>query len=144
MKIKTIRKSIFETNSSSTHSISVADLTPEDINRKSYGFRKGTTLKIHGGQFGWEIEEYRDWETKASYCAVDNWCDQKRIALLTEVLKEVTGASDVEYLITTELEVSYIDHQSSGVSSILFENKETLKKFIFGSNSVLYTDNDNH
>ena len=65
--------------------------------------------------------------------------------MLTEVLKEETGASKVEYRQSDDQYYlyGYIDHQSHEVCEGAFKNKETLRNFIFNPKSYLHTDNDN-
>jgi hypothetical protein len=161
-----IRKSVFETNSSSTHSIHiddgkyVSDLIFVDNDE---------VLRIYPGEFGWEVEDYYDAASKASYCMTylyqcaqryskdykESWYDfsghlQKWLNMLTEVLKEETGASKVEYRQNDDkyYPYGYIDHQSAqgdrDTCGPVFESKETLRNFIFNPNSYLHTDNDNY
>lgn len=58
---KQVRKNIFETNSSSTHSIVVGN-NGEDIYA---GLPR--KLEFHGDEFGWEHRLYTDTQTKADY-----------------------------------------------------------------------------
>ena len=70
-----------------------------------------------------------------------------RRTMLTKVLKEVTGATNVEFHTSDDCmnrDWSYIDHQSHGTSNHAFESEEILKNFIFNPKSTLQTDNDNH
>jgi hypothetical protein len=139
-----IRQSVFETNSSSTHSISISDKSDfTTIHPEGDG-----NIYLNGGEFGWEIEEYTDPLTKANYCAIDNASNEERVEMLKRVIKEHTKANDVIINANTEdyksKYHSYIDHQSNGTSEDAFESEETLKNFIFRRDSVLYTDNDNH
>ena len=53
-----IRQGVFETNSSSTHSICIV---------KTADIRIPASLHLTMGEFGWECENYNDSETKASY-----------------------------------------------------------------------------
>jgi len=133
--MKTIRQGVFETNSSSTHSISIdenatvfSSITPD----------KNGNIVLTGGEFGWEFETYYSPLVKANYCALDIGDNVDEKKMLIEVIKEHTGAKDVIF----ELD-GYIDHQSAGTTSDAFESKELLKSFIFGKNSVLETGNDN-
>jgi hypothetical protein len=68
--------------------------------------------------------------------------------MLEEVIKEHTGAHTVvlekEEVGDWGYPYGYIDHQSSDVCLEAFNSKETLKQFIFNTNSALYTDNDNY
>ncbi len=83
-----IRKSVFETNSSSTHSISIDShgdielITPDDD-----GY-----IYIDIGQFGWEEETHHDFATKASYLATQWWSrinsDTLKQALNNETISE--------------------------------------------------------
>lgn len=58
--MKTIRQHSFETNSSSTHSLTINHMAqrPEPI-------EAGTEIPI--GEFGWEFRSYNSFEDKASY-----------------------------------------------------------------------------
>lgn len=145
MKNKIIRHSTFESNSSSTHSISISSsvgtydsLTP-DSDGKIY---------LEGGEFGWGYEKHNDAYTKANYCAIDNWHNKERLEMLIKVLKEHTGAREVVLNFSCDdykdKNYSYIDHQSVGTSEEAFESEEILKNFIFNPNSQLVIDNDNH
>lgn len=136
--MKNTRYCVFETNSSSTHSISVSSevngvydtIVPE----------KGT-ITLRGGSFGWEQEIYFSSLTKANYAAIDVYNNLEHEKMLIEVIKEHTGAKKV---IIDLQPGSYIDHQSQGITRKLFKSKHLLKKWIFDTASYLQTDNDNH
>lgn len=133
--MKTTRHKSFETNSSSTHSISI------DENTKlfdSFTPDKDGNIVLEGGEFGWEFDSYRDSYTKANYCALDVDGNDEWMFMLKEVIMEHTGAKDALFKLN-----GYIDHQSRGTSHKAFESKEKLKAFIFGRNSELHTGNDN-
>ena len=146
MTIKT-RSGIFETNSSSSHSITIANS----------GILSGTLLvdkkgvcRIFPGEFGWGPETYYDAETKASYaftfaktCAVAN--SSRYLAMLSKVVKKHTGARVVKFCkIGDEYwPYGYIDHQSSDVCEDAFLDEITLRRFIFDKHSVLEINNDN-
>lgn len=144
---KVTRRAMFETNSSSTHSITIVNGTADD----KLPVRAGV-CRIYPGEFGWEAEDYTDAATKASYCltyAKNDGAPDRLLKMLEEVIKEATGAEKVEF---TERHSEfypwgYIDHQSglteSDVCSEAFESKEKLKNFIFCSKSLLHTGNDN-
>jgi len=142
--MNTIRKSIFETNSSSTHSISIDDTM---INYSSITPDENGNIILIGGQFDWEEKDFYDALTKANYCAIDQLRNESNIKMLKKVLIEQTGANDVILDFSGDYKHknwSYIDHQSLGTSDEAFESEETLRNFIFGRESVLHTDNDNH
>ena len=142
--MKTIRKSDFETNSSSTHSISIDD---SGANYTSITPDRDGNIVLKGGQFGWEIGDFNDPLTKANYCAVDQLSDEDNIKMLKNVLMEQTGAKRIVFDFSEDYKHtnwSYIDHQSVGTSNNAFKSEETLRDFIFSKDSVLHTDNDNH
>jgi hypothetical protein len=154
------RHGVFETNSSSTHSISIH--ASSDGVYDTLPVNDDGVVHLRGGSFGWEWNRYNDAETKANYCAIDahsRYCEKDynetpfsdeviaaRVQMLKEVIMEVTGAKDVVFDFSTEYNRSnwsYIDHQSYGTSFDAFESKEALKEFIFNPKSVLRTGNDN-
>jgi hypothetical protein len=124
----------FETNSSSSHSISLDHGTKEF----GCGSWKGVeSIEIMGCEFGWGYEEYNDAYHKASYLLVDNPSEEKRIL---RIIKNFTGAKEV----TFDLGDGYIDHQSCGTSENVMESDDEIRNFIFNDNCTLIIDNDNH
>lgn len=144
--MKLIRKSVFETNSSSCHSLSISygdvlnSITPDYDN----------SIKIPAMSFGWEIERYKYPLDKLAYIYIyiRDWCHGPIQELFTDILWEVvckhTGATSLVYM--GDENEGFIDHQSVEDNNLdyLFEDKELLKQFIFNPDSILYTDNDNH
>jgi hypothetical protein len=136
-----IRHGVFETNSSSTHSISIS------ISKSTEGLYStivpdsNGVITLKGGYFNWEEDEFSDALTKCNYCAVDCVGDIEKSNMLIEVIKEHTGAKKVKIVLS---ENAYIDHQSRETSYKAFKNKKLLKEFLFNVNSTLTTDNDNH
>lgn len=144
-----IRHGIFETNSSSTHSIS---LSTGQIVENTIRLEDGK-LVIYPGEFGWEVERYNDAATKASYAltyAVNGPSPYYHLEMLRNVLaKKVGPGIPILFEIVDNTESysyknGYIDHQSLDVANSVFENEETLYRFIFDKNTTLWTDNDNH
>ncbi len=136
---KQIRASVFETNSSSSHSISIASGEQVGVYDTIVPNADGEIV-LTGGHFGWEWVKCNDAIIKANYAAVDNPNrNAERQGMLEEVLKEHTGAKEIVFALGD----SYIDHQSVGTSHDAFASKQTLKDFIFSPNSWLFTGNDN-
>jgi hypothetical protein len=133
---KLIRKGVFETNSSSSHSISIADDTKQFIMDTLYPDQFGI-VTISSDEFGWDWFKYNDALTKATYAAQQFKYDTYSLEILTEVIKEQTGANDVKFV---DLDNGYVDHQSHG---IVPNDKESLRNFIFNKNSWLFGGNDN-
>lgn len=137
--MKNIRNNVFETNSSSTHSISIAENC--DGIYDTLPVENGKVL-LTGGDFGWAWEKFDDTLSKANYAAQYAEGDKKLTDMLVAVIKSHTGAKEVE------LELSgYIDHQSArvegGACKEAFTNKKFLKEFIFNPESFFITGNDN-
>lgn len=146
-KMKNIRNGVFETNSSSSHSIAIHPIKTGDMLDTSLVPNNDGYIILTGGEFGWEYEKYNDALTKANYCAVDNFNDESRIEILKEVIIQQTGAKDVIIAFNVDnwdlKGYSYIDHQSHGTSNDAFASKDTLREFIFSRGSYLFTGNDN-
>ena len=150
--MKQIRHNTFETNSSSSHSITISNKGHFDSNAlQVVKYYNGThnCVVLTGEHFGWEVDEYTDAQTKANYLAtfVDTVelykQDMSKLKKqLIDCIKEVTGCESVVF--DTDGADAYIDHQSEEVALAAFKDKDTLKHFIFNRGSVLRTDNDNH
>lgn len=91
-----IRRSVFETNSSSTHSISIVK-EPTNIHFPA-------TMEFNVGEFGWEWKIYSDYRSKASYLYTAILCNtcldsntelidgkQKCRAMVKEKLNKITN-----------------------------------------------------
>jgi hypothetical protein len=104
-------------------------------------------------EFGWEPDKFYDIGSRIVftylqakwYAKNDEW-----VRMLEEVIKENTDVKEIEWKLSHEWNDdawAYIDHQSAaseGQNIEMFDSKETLKDFIFGSGSYIVTDNDNH
>jgi hypothetical protein len=136
--MKNIRNSVFETNSSSTHSICISpdfDCLTDTIIPNEDG-----TILILGKEFDWGIEYYNDCETKVSYLLTSfHERNKKAYERVTEIVKEHTGAKNVVF----DLNDGYIDHQSYEVADDLLVDDEFIKVFLFNPKSELIISNDN-
>lgn len=151
--MKTIRQSIFETNSSSTHSLTISrglcDGLTEEWLPNDYGF-----ITVPTGDFGWEEEYYYDAPTKAGYLSIyaRDWACGKESEfrqILYDVIAEQTECQNIVFEADDNegsFSNGYIDHQSVEDNDLdyLFEDPELIRDFIFNKRSVLKTDNDNH
>lgn len=138
-----IRHGVFETNSSSCHSISIARGAKiyETLKVDIYG-----CVRIKPMEFGWERERYYEPEEKASYAMAyaANRPSGECLEMLDQVIKEQTGSKTVYFGEDNCRNFGYIDHQSADVCARAFESKEALKEFLFNPDSYVETDNDNH
>lgn len=148
--MKTVtRGPVFETSSSSTHSITIVanSRRPRDTLRvDDLG-----VCRVHPGEFGWEWEEYSDAATKAAYCltyAKERKSSEYEEMLLAAIQAELPACRTVEF-VPQDAEYyhwGYIDHQAldeEAVCQPAFASVETLREFIFNTGSVLRTGNDN-
>lgn len=154
--VRQVRSSVFETNSSSTHSITIGN-GPKVFP----GVRD--PLVVETGEFGWEIEKYTSFIDKAIYAftyaiyCFDSLKSTYELELLNEVLEDylqitILYMDDLgdTYLLDEILDgdgqfyYGYIDHQSRDDVSEIFESKEVLENFLFCEDSYFETDNDNH
>ncbi len=150
MSIKLIRRSVFETNSSSCHSISLSSGDAYD----SISPNEDGVIVVDDHEFGWEQEIYSYPEARLNYAYIYamDWSGEKKgdfLAILKDVVKGHTGATDVVHRKTDRkwgYDYGYIDHQSveCGELDYLFTDPALLKNFVFGSGSYIETDNDNH
>lgn len=151
-----IRKNVFETNSSSSHSLT---LSAGDIEKQPFAddvLREGVYL-VKKGEFGWEQEEYYRIEDKLSYLFTQVVSEKipqgdaeditatlrginKEFDMLCRVVQEHTGVK----LLASPGSDGYIDHQSSDVGWELFHDEAQLRQFLFSPRSYVETDNDNH
>lgn len=147
---KQIRQGVFETNSSSTHSMC--------IHPGSKYVPNMSKLEIKTGEFGWEEETYDRMADKLSYALTYalGGNSNKYIEMLNEVLTDNMPDTDITYngmpyeellemdVYRDDVDFGYIDHQSLDEASEMFLSKNNLEDFIFGRDSYFITDNDNH
>ena len=133
--MKTIRSSIFETNSSSVHAIVVSktgklDDIPEETT---------PTLELFTSDFGWEIETYRDFYSKLCYllngCQYDDNGYREKIEVF---LYDLLGVDFIEYT------PGYIDHNNiMDLLKYVTSDFNNFKQFLCCRNSFIQTGNDN-
>lgn len=145
--MKKIRKAVFETNSSSSHSLHIDSKTK--LYETIYPDDDGV-ITLEGGQYGWEWEKTNNTRKKANYMATYALGSETQADMLKELLLEHTGAKEVLITCSGDSDSdnhSYIDHQSArcegGDGGNAFNSKEDLKNFIFNTNSWLFMGNDN-
>ncbi len=148
---KLIRNSVFETNSSSCHSISIGE---SDVYDSVIPDENGDII-LEPMEFGWEQERYNDPYTKMVYMWIyindwSGWNEDEFMETFQRVVCGHTGASSVIMVADENApewrRSGYIDHQSveSNDYHHLFYDDNLLKQFLFDSDSWLVTDNDNH
>lgn len=152
-----IRKSVFETNSSSSHSLTLGkgDLVALPFPAKV--LRKGV-IEVSLQSYGWEWARYYTARSKMEYLLTQllqcekvkadgltaqqftqeaRACDE-RVDMLCRVVKNHTGCD-----VLIEPSMGDIDHESSGVGTELFQSEEGLRAFLFDESAYIETGNDN-
>ena len=103
-------------------------------------------------QFGWDVFDYFDTESKINFVYLqilytgNKFIRKARENMFESVMIEQYGCSDIQYTISFKNFESYIDHQSNAgcdKNIEMFRDKETLRSFLFDSESYIHTDNDN-
>lgn len=145
-----IRRSCFETNSSSTHAICIT----------KDGYDKEDFIRFDIGEFGWETDTYNDMYSKASYLITAifsggiDYADEK-----LQELKNILDDNNIEYSIPTpeiksweyngetkyyyEID-GYIDHSGETKEFVeaVLSDSDRLMRYLFGD-SMIITGNDN-
>lgn len=129
--MRKIRYGIFESNSSSSHSLSFSPNMKED----NVAYDKNT-LTLGFGEYGWVYEELVTWQDKADYLGVEARDDKDKNKMLTNVLKKRFPSIEIEYY-----DNGYIDHQSYGNIWNEINNENELDLIIFGD-SIIVIDSD--
>lgn len=138
-----VRLGVFETNSSSTHSISIGTMEPNDIPNV-----EGNEINIHFGEYGWEWQTFSNVEDRMSYAATFafNYGTDADIDLFSKVVLKATGARRINYKDYSDdkwYRRGHIDHQSDDIAKEAFVSEEMLKQFLFAPDSEFATGNDN-
>ena len=152
--MKQIRNGVFETNSSSTHSICIAKDAKLSIPK---------SLNFSFGEFGWEHRTLQSTLQKASYLytgLIDNDREEdfkKILKILSKVGINVTTEQPIfktntyidldgkksEY--TTGINTGYVDHSNEldEFQNAVCEDENKLMNYLFSDLSFILTGNDN-
>ena len=138
MSKRTIRRNVFETNSSSMHSLSIvgSDRLYNPINKDTV---------IYYGEFGWGYEELTSPEDKLSYLITQYNDDESKLEMIKSAFKKHTGFE----MIIADMrggywEKGYIDHQSQGMICEYITDEQSVINLVFNQSNVIIVDNDNH
>jgi hypothetical protein len=143
--MKTIRTNCFETNSSSTHSVTI-DSTTGKISEKQI---KGS--KIYPGEFGWEWRKLNRFVSKASYFWTLVADYPRDVSDLKERLERLAEKHGFE-LMPTDPELnggySYVDHGWEHYEKFISQYPELdtddgLFEFLTSTNGWIMLGNDN-
>ena len=139
MKLTTkIRVGLYETNSSSMHSLSFSNKAP------TVEVDEGNTehLVLGVGEYGWGYETLTNPLEKMDYLAIevdpDEDEDCRKRTMLVDAIKRVYPNVTIRFE-----DSGYIDHQSYGEVWDDLSTTDEVYKMIF-NNSYIEIDNDNH
>lgn len=148
---KKIRSRVFETNSSSVHSLV---FSKEELEPSVLPVDKNDKIITDFGEFGREYCIYNTQEEKLSYLitclyylsndfdSVEGVYDNYDFKTLEKYVCEYTGAAGIKILGKTD---PYIDHQSIpeyDIDIVNMYDKDSVINFIFNKNIALKTDSD--
>ena len=164
--MKQVRRSVFETNSSSTHSITI---THGKIVNNNIRVDRDGYIHTELGEFGWEVWDYKGQAERLSYLVtmlavksdVTLWCyedDESRTE--KDIVEDIMKTHEFEKLsdeigrharcsgVIIDPSDGYIDHQSHedyrDFQDFLDQYNTNVVEFVFGRGNVVHTDNDNH
>ena len=148
---QTIRRGVFETNSSSVHTLVV----DKKCSRVPYP----KSMLMYSGEYGWEVDKLDTPEEKLSYVYTsilslpDEEERQRKLIKVSEILNSVgveiedfdpsNNKKDDE---DEDDDYYCIDHvyDTFGFVSRILSEPELFLQFIFGKDSYIHTDNDNN
>jgi hypothetical protein len=156
MKIQ-VRDSVFETNSSSSHSVTIAENEVRDMELDKETLRKGIIELDLCRYYGWEWERFYKPENKLSYIVtqiIKYQVDDSDFGDRTDSLREDNFDLDlflgkVEEFTGCKIKLNImggevgIDHDSHGVGMELIYEDDKLMDFLFSSKSFVELGNDN-
>lgn len=156
MNIK-IRKSVFETNSSSIHSICISgsDRFSKFPNEK---------ISVDFDEYGWGYDRLDTAHQKLSYVLtsiqyydssvndedIETLYESKYYVWLKEMVKDYCGCEiNLEAYDSRWCSMGYVDHQSTDTLNEHWSHdestfKENMKELIFNDKYTIIIDNDNH
>lgn len=132
--MKKIRKGVFETNSSSTHSICIAKDTTITLPKN---------LHFEFGEFGWEYDTLYSIAEKASYLYTGLIANSRNedADRIFSFLKD----KGVDVTFESGQDVGYIDHSGNLTKFLndICSDNDKLLRFLFSDLSFIITGNDN-
>ena len=134
--MRNIRNGVFETNSSSMHSLSV-------IGTKKFSQRKyEEETHVFEGEFGWGYEVLSEPVEKLSYLITYYRENKDMLERISRIFEEYTGST---LIIHDEEEYEgYIDHESMDCLNGDVTDDDSIRDIIFSDSHTIIIDNDNH
>lgn len=150
-----IRDKVFETNSSSSHSVTVSGKEVAHFGLSKAELRSGVIRINQYNGFGWEEETFNDTKSKIAYLLINaagghlgpgsndlvpdlketRWKARK----LIDFVEEVTGCTLEFYA----KDYVCVDSESAHVGMDLLDDPDRLRQFLFSDGSYIMTGKDN-
>ena len=139
-----IRSNVFETNSSSVHTITISNNSPQRIDNYIFFDR---------GEYGWEWEIYNSCQDKANYlyeCMIDLFYNNNSLKEKCDRIRKELALYkvDCDFAEVNEDNVyydGYVDHgnENKELVDYLLDNPDKLINYLFNDASYIATGNDN-
>ena len=135
-----VRRNVFETNSSSMHSLSVIG-----SDRMTTLESKDGVVVVSYGEFGWGYDSLTTPSEKLCYLVTQYSESEDMLDKIKEAVFDYTGLKLIIYEPKDSFwEKGYIDHQSDGMISEYITDKQSIIDIVFNNKNVIIIDNDNH
>lgn len=149
------RLNVFETNSSSSHSMTLAPDKVVPLPFPKEILRAGVFI-LEKGEFGWEFYRHYDLPGKLQYLFTQLFSEDIPQGKPADVLANLRHSEEMFDMLCKVVEVEtgckievkpgsygYIDHDSEGVGLDVFKSEAKLHQLLFNANSYIETSNDN-
>lgn len=136
--MKKTRTGVFETNSSSTHSICIA---------RNVEVKLPDSIHFEFGEFGWENDTLYSVGEKASYLYTGMYANgmETEFATIVDILRDKGIEVTMEEKATGYFDQGYVDHSNdlADFLSAIIGDEDKLLNFLFSDLSFIRTGNDN-
>ena len=148
-----IRPGVFETNSSSSHSIVLMKKSsPREMIDPDWRLDKDGMITFWENELGFGRSPFElliNWYDRLRYAIANTWGDEKKLDELRELCrKHIKGFRDFKlpkFRRTGKFDTGYIDHESMGVlDNALARYHATMEDFLFDDRFVVSVDGDEY
>lgn len=136
----------FVSNSSSSSFVVIGNVGDESWLLKAE-IEDGTISLGNEGEveFGWGPEVITDVFSRINFAFIQAEINPQWMEMLENVIKQEIGCESINWTVNNRY--AYIDHQShasEGSNTEIFDDEDTLRRFLFCQDSSIHLDNDNH
>ncbi len=96
-------------------------------------------------EFGWGPDDVTGMYSMINFAFLQAEDNAEWMKMLEDVIKHEVGCETITWKVNDRY--AYIDHQSSaseGSNTEIFDDEDTLRRFLFCDDSSIHLDNDNH